>query len=63
MPMGHMNAPATFMQTMNNLFSNMFNSGVVVFLDDILVYLHTVTEYFILLEKVVARLHQCIFYC
>ena len=38
MPMGLMNAPATFMQTMNNLFSNMLDSGVAVFLDDIFVY-------------------------
>ena len=38
MPMGLTNAPATFMQTMNNLFSNMLDSGMAVFLDDILVY-------------------------
>ena len=39
MPMGLMNAPAMFMQTMNNLFSNTLDFGVAVFLDDILVYL------------------------
>ena len=38
MPMGLMNVPATFMQTMKNLFSNMLDSGMAVFLDDILVY-------------------------
>ena len=38
MPMGLMNTPATFIHTMNNLFSNMLDSGVVVFLDNILVY-------------------------
>ena len=37
MPMGLMNAPATFIQTMNNLFSKMLDSGMAVFLDDILV--------------------------
>ena len=36
MPMGLTNAPATFMQTMNNLFSDMLDSGVAVFLDNIL---------------------------
>ena len=38
MPMGLTNAPATFMQTMNNLFSDMLDSSMVVFLDDILAY-------------------------
>ena len=42
MPMVLKNAPAMFMQTMNNLFSDMLDSGVAVFLDDILVYLHMV---------------------
>ena len=40
--MGLTNAPAMFMQTMNNLLSNMLDSGMAVFLDDILMYLHTV---------------------
>ena len=38
MPMGLTNAPATFMQTMNNLFLDMLDSGMAVFPDDILVY-------------------------
>ena len=42
MPMGLTNAPATFMRTMNNLFSDMLDSGVAVFLDDILVYSGTI---------------------
>ena len=63
MPMGLTNAPATFMQTMNNLFSDMLDSGVAVFLDNILVYSGTVDEHFMLLEQVLARLHQYTFYC
>ena len=63
MPMGLTNAPATFMQTMNNLFSDMLDSGVAVFLDDILVYSGTVDEHFTLLEQVLACLHQYMFYC
>ena len=35
MYMGLMNTPAMFMQTMNNLFSNMLDSSMAVFLDDI----------------------------
>ena len=63
MPMGLTNAPATFMQTMNNLFLDMLDSGVVVFLDDILMYLGMVGKHFTLLERVLACLHQYTFYC
>ena len=56
------NASAIFTQTMNNLFSNMLDSGVAVFLDDILVYSPMVEKHFILLEKYLAFLHQDIFY-
>ena len=42
MSMGLTNAPATFMQTMNNLFLDMLDSGVAIFLDDILMYSCTV---------------------
>ena len=38
MPMGLMNAQAIFMQTMNNMLKDMLDKGVVVFLDDMLVY-------------------------
>ena len=38
MHMGLMNAPATFIQTMNNLFSDILDFRMAVFLDDILVY-------------------------
>ena len=63
MPMRLTNAPATFMQTMNNLFLDMLDSGVAVFLDDILVYLGMVDKHFTLLEKVLVCLHQYMFYC
>ena len=62
MPMGLTNAPATFMRTMNNLFSDMLDSGVAVFLDNILVYSGTVDEHFKLLEQVLACLRQYTFY-
>ena len=57
MPMGLINVPATFRQTINNLFSDMLDSGIAVFLNDILVYLRMVDEHFILLEKVLACLY------
>ena len=57
-----MNASAMFMQTMNNLFIDMLDKGVVVFLDDILIYSTTAEENFVLLEKVFACLHKYKFY-
>ena len=39
MPMGLTNIPATFMQTMNKLFCDLLDSGMAVFLDNILIYL------------------------
>ena len=41
----------------------MLNSGMAVFLDDILIYSCVVKEYFTLLEKVPVCLHQYTFYC
>ena len=41
-----MNVPATFMQMMNNLFEDMLDQGVVVFLDDMLIYSTIVEEAF-----------------
>ena len=55
--------PAIFMQTMNNLFVDMLDKGVVVFLDDMLIYSTMGGEHFELLEKVFAHLHKYKFYC
>ena len=52
-----------FMQTMNNLFVDMLDKGVVVFLDNILIYSTIVEEQFKLLEKVFAYLHKYEYYC
>ena len=63
MPMGLTNAPATFMQIMNNLFADMLDKGVIVFLDDMLIYSTMAEKHFELLEKVFAHLHKYKFYC
>ena len=63
MPMGLTNAPAMFMRTMNSLFLDMLDSGVAVFLDNILMYLGMVDEHFTLLEQVLVCLYQYMFYC
>ena len=56
MPMGLMNAPEMFMRMMNNLFKDMLDQGVVVFLDDVLIYSTTLEGHFKLLEKVFVHL-------
>ena len=61
--MGLTNAPAMFIQTMNNLFEDMLDKGVVVFLDDMLIYSTMMDKYFELLEKVFACLRKYKFYC
>ena len=63
MPMGLKNAPAMFMRTMNNLLEDMPDKRVVVFLDDMLIYITMAEEHFALLEKVFACLCKYEFYC
>ena len=50
--MGLTNAPEMFMRIMNNLFEDMLDQGVVVFLNDILIYSTMSEGHFKLLEKV-----------
>ena len=61
--MGLTNAPAMFIQMMNNLFKEMLDQGLVVFLNDMLIYSTMVEEYFELLEKVFACLRKHKLYC
>ena len=58
MPMGLINAPETFMQMINCLFGDMLDQGIVVFLDDMLIYSTMVEEHFEPLEKVLAHLRK-----
>ena len=63
MPMGLMNVKAIFMWMMNNLFEDMLYQGVVVFLDDMLIYSTMLEGYSKLLEKVFTCLWRYEFYC
>ena len=58
MSMALMNAPIKFMSTINNLFSDMLDSGIMVFLDNILVYSCMVKEHFTLIDMVLVCLYQ-----
>lgn len=52
MPMGLKNAPATFTKLMNSLFQNESDNGILIYLDDILIYSRTIEEHYRLLRKV-----------
>ena len=61
--MGLINAPATFMQIMNDLFMDILDKGLVFFLDDILIYSAILEAHFELLEKVFSCSSKYRFYC
>lgn len=56
MPQGLCNAPATFQRAMDNMLSNLKLSCVLVYLDDINVFLRTFNEHIEHLEEVFKRL-------
>ena len=51
------------MRTINNLFSDLLDRGVVDFIDDLLKYSSTIEEHELLLKSVFARLKEKLFYC
>ena len=62
-PIGLANEPATFMQTMNNLFVDLLDKIVVVILYNVPIYSMTSKEHFELMEKVFICLSKHTFYC
>ena len=58
---GLTNAPATFVRTMNNLFSDLIDRGVASFMDDVLIYSSTIEEHELLLKAVFTRLKESYF--
>lgn len=62
MPFGLTNAPATFQSLMNVLFAELLCHGVLVFMDDILIYSETLKEHLVLLRKVFDILQANKFY-
>ena len=61
--MGLTNMPEMFTQMTNNLFIDLLDKKIVVFLDNILIYSTTMKESFELLEKVLNHLYKDAFTC
>lgn len=57
MPFGLTNGLATFQSLMNVLFAELLRHGVLIFMEDILVYSNTLEEHVVLLRKVFDILH------
>jgi len=58
MPFGIMNAPSSFQDMMNHVFSDMLDVGVLVYMDDILVYAKNREEYDQIVREVLKRLQE-----
>jgi predicted O-methyltransferase YrrM len=60
MAFGLTNAPASFQGVMNMIFAHLLRKGVIIFMDNILVYSATLVEHVVLLQKVfqMIREHQ-----
>lgn len=56
MPYGLTNAPPTFQRFMNEIFMDLLDEGVVVYLDDILIYAETIEDLRRLTKEVLRRL-------
>jgi len=56
MPFGLSTAPATFQRMMNTIFFDLLDKGVLVYLDDVLIYSKTVDEHIRLLDDVFSLL-------
>lgn len=57
-PFGLTNAPAQFLVMMNRIFRDMIDEGIIVFVDDILIYTKTLEEHTRVLNEVFRRLEK-----
>ena len=58
MSFGLANAPATFQNMMNEIFQNMIDLGVVIYLHDILTYSENEQHHLALVKRVLERLQE-----
>jgi len=62
MPFGLTNAPAAFQQFMNDIFSNLLDVCVVIYLDDILIYSNNMSEHHQHVKEVLKHFHKASLY-
>ena len=58
LPFGLCNSPATFSRLMGKCFSDLYGKGLIVYLDDMLLYSTTITEMITQLDRIFQRLRQ-----
>jgi len=58
MPFGLCNAPSTFQEMINNVFSDMLYVGVIAYMDDILIYSETIEQHVAIVRQVMDRLRK-----
>ena len=58
MPFGLTNAPAAFQRFMNDIFSDLLDVCVVIYLDDILIYLNNMSKHHQHVKEVLKCLHK-----
>ena len=58
MPFGLANAPATFQKMINEIFKDMIDLGVVIYLDDIPIYSENEADHISLVKRVLSRLQD-----
>ena len=62
MQFGMMNSPAVFQRAMNEIFDDMIRQGVLIYLDDIIIYAENEQELWRLTREVLERLRKVDFY-
>jgi len=58
MPFGLINASVVFQQFMNNIFSDLLDVCVMIYLDDILIYLNNMSKHHQHIKEVLKHLHK-----
>ena len=62
MPFNLANAPIAFQKFMNDIFSNLFDVCIVIYLDDILIYSNNMSEHHWHIKEVLKYLHKASLY-
>ena len=58
MPFGLCNAPASFQSIINEVLRELLNEGVIVYIDDILIYSETMEEHVAIVRKILGKLRN-----